>query len=77
MYHIEEVAREDIEERNKIKEALSIANAMWTEEQIRKEALEAWKEKTRLEAMTWISELERTPIVGNKWKRDEIDLEAA
>lgn len=51
---------------------------MKMEELIWKEANEAWREKTKLEAMSWMSELEKTPLYsGNKWNWDEFDLENA
>jgi len=51
---------------------------MKMEELIWKEANEARKEKTRLEAMSRMSELEKTPLYsGNKWSWDEFDLENA
>lgn len=78
LYHIEEVAWKEIEERNKIKEAVNVAEAMKMEDLIWKEANEAWKEKSKLEALSRMSELDKTPIhVGVKRHRDDDDIEKA
>lgn len=58
LYHVEDYARKEAEERSKIKQSVEIANAMRKEEEIRKEAAVARAERTKLQQMTKMSELE-------------------